>query len=149
MEKKLKLSVSGKTKKSLKNIDVNKFSGKRSVVIEKSSNKLVKRGSSFAPKKTLFDSKFKSTTSDFEKRKLAEQRATKRLKDESNVKDKKLKLGTKKREVKLTVSRALRVKIKIKSKIVTALNKLKEMLTYLRRSLLESWQTEWQSNQVM
>ena len=90
MEKKLKLSVSGKTKKSLKNIDVNKFSGKRSVVIEKSSNKLVKRGSSFAPKKTLFDSKFKSTTSDFEKRKLAEQRATKRLKDESNVKDKKL-----------------------------------------------------------
>ena len=50
MEKKLKLSVSGKTKKTLKNIDVNKFSGKRSVVIENSSNKLVNRGSSLATK---------------------------------------------------------------------------------------------------
>ena len=50
MEKKLKLTLSGKTKKPLKNIDVNKFSGKRSVVIEKSSSKLVKTGSSFSPK---------------------------------------------------------------------------------------------------
>ena len=45
MEKKLKLTISGKTKKPLKNIDVNKFSGKRSVVIEKSNSKLAKRGS--------------------------------------------------------------------------------------------------------
>ena len=126
MEKKLKLSVSGKTKKSLKNIDVNKFSGKRSVVIEKSSNKLVKRGSSFAPKKTLFDSKFKSTTSDFEKRKLAEQRATKRLKDESNVKDKKLKLGTKKREVKLTVSRALSDEIEARERSLASVKRARE-----------------------
>ena len=70
-KKKLKLSLSGKTKKPLKNIDVNKFSGKRSVVIEKSSSKLVKRGSSFSPKKPPFDSKFKTNASDFEKRKLA------------------------------------------------------------------------------
>ncbi len=126
MEKKLKLSVSGKTKKSFKNIDVNKFSGKRSVVIEKSSNKLVKRGSSFAPKKTLFDSKFKSTTSDFEKRKLAEQRATKRLKDESNVKDKKLKLGTKKREVKLTVSRALSDEIEARERSLASVKRARE-----------------------
>ena len=82
MEKKLKLTISGKTKKPLKNIDVNKFSGKRSVVIEKSNSKLAKRGSSFLPKKPIFESKFKSNTSDFEKRKLAEQRATKRLKDD-------------------------------------------------------------------
>ena len=45
MEKKLKLSLSGKSKKTLKNIDANKFSGKRSVVIEKYSSKLIKRGS--------------------------------------------------------------------------------------------------------
>ncbi len=96
MEKKLKLSLSGKTKKPLKNIDVNKFSGKRSVIIEKSNSDLVKRGSSFKTKKPFFDSKFKSYTSDFEKRKLAEQRATKRLKDETNNKDKKHKLTPKK-----------------------------------------------------
>ena len=70
MEKKLKLSLSGKAKKPLKNVDVNKFSGKRSVVIEKSSSKLVKRGSSFAPKKPPFDTKFKTNTSDFEKENL-------------------------------------------------------------------------------
>ena len=58
MEKKLKLTISGKTKKPLKNIDVNKFSGKRSVVIEKSNSKLAKRGSSFLPKKPIFESKF-------------------------------------------------------------------------------------------
>ena len=96
--KKLKLSISGKTKKPLKDINVNKFSGKRSVVIEKSSSKLVKRGSSFTPKKPLFDNKLKTNTSDFEKRKLAEQRATKRLKDESSLRDKKPKIGIKKRK---------------------------------------------------
>ena len=108
MDKKLKLSLSGKPKKTLKNIDVNKFSGKRSVVIEKSNSKLVKRGSSFAPKKPLFDTKFKTNTSDFEKRKLAEQRATRRLKGENTQKESKPnKLGGKRREEKLTVSRAL------------------------------------------
>ena len=126
MEKKLKLSVSGKTKKPLKNIDVNKFSGKRSVVIEKSNNKLVKRGSSFVPKKPLFESKFKSNASDFEKRKLAEQRATKRLKDESNSKDKKLKIGIKKREVKLTVSRALSDEIEARERSLASVRRARE-----------------------
>ena len=126
MEKKLKLSVSGKTKKPLKNIDVNKFSGKRSVVIEKPNNKLVKRGSSFVPKKPLFESKFKSNTSDFEKRKLAEQRATKRLKDESNSKDKKLKIGIKKREVKLTVSRALSDEIEARERSLASVRRARE-----------------------
>ena len=55
-------------------------------------------------------------TSDFEKRKLAEQRATKRLKDEIDNKEKKTKLGTKKREVKLTVSRALSDEIETRKK---------------------------------
>ena len=126
MEKKLKLSISGKTKKPLKNIDVNKFSSKRSVVIEKSNSKLVKRGSSFSPKKPLFETKFKSNTSDFEKRKLAEQRATRRLKDESNLKDKKLKIGTKKREVKLTVSRALSDEIEARERSLASVRRARE-----------------------
>ena len=126
MEKKLKLSVSGKTKKPLKSIDVNKFSGKRSVVIEKSKNKLVKRGSSFVAKKPLFETKFKSNASDFERRKLAEQRATKRLKDESNTKDKKLKIGTKKREAKLTVSRALSDEIEARERSLASVRRARE-----------------------
>ena len=126
MEKKLKLSLSGKPKKTLKNIDANKFSGKRSVVIEKSSSKLVKRGSSFVPKKPLFDTKFKTNTSDFEKRKLAEQRATKRLKDESNTGDKKHKLTSKKREVKLTVSRALSDEIEARERSLASVRRARE-----------------------
>ena len=126
MDKKLKLSLSGKPKKTLKNIDVNKFSGKRSVVIEKSNSKLVKRGSSFAPKKPLFETKFKTNTSDFEKRKLAEQRATKRLKDESNTKDKKNKLTSKKREVKLTVSRALSDEIEARERSLASVRRARE-----------------------
>ena len=104
MDKKLKLSLSGKPKKTLKNIDVNKFSGKRSVVIEKSKSKLVKRGSSFAPKKPLFATKFKTNTSDFEKRKLAEQRATRRLKSDPEKNDIKSKTNSKRRELKFFIS---------------------------------------------
>ena len=126
MDKKLKLSLSGKTKKPLKNIDVNKFSGKRSVVIEKSSSKLVKRGSSFSPKKPPFESKFKTNASDFEKRKLAEQRATRRLKDESDTKDKKHKLTSKKREVKLTVSRALSDEIEARERSLASVRRARE-----------------------
>ena len=124
--KKLKLSISGKTKKPLKDINVNKFSGKRSVVIEKSSSKLVKRGSSFTPKKPLFDNKLKTNTSDFEKRKLAEQRATKRLKDESSLRDKKPKIGIKKREVKLTVSRALSDEIEARERSLASVRRARE-----------------------
>ena len=126
MEKKLKLSLSGKAKKPLKIVDVNKFSGKRSVIIEKSNNKLSKRGSSFAPKKPLIDPKFKTNASDFEKRKLAEQRATKRLKDESNTKDKKHKLIPKKREVKLTVSRALSDEIEARERSLASVKRARE-----------------------
>ena len=126
MDKKLKLSLSGKAKKPLKNIDVNKFSGKRSVIIEKSNSKLVKRGSSFITKKPLFDTKFKTSPSDFEKRKLAEQRATKRLKDESNIKDKKHKLVPKKREAKLTVSRALSDEIEARERSLASVRRARE-----------------------
>ena len=113
MEKKTKLTISSSAKKSIKNIEIAKSQGKNSVVIEKQTGKFSSRGVSSrtttnkprfsstinrgAPLKPSFNSKSPSITNDFEKRKLAEQRATKRLKGESESKDRKtLKLGTKK-----------------------------------------------------
>ena len=124
MEKKTKLTISGIAKKSIQNIEIAKTQGKNSVVIEKKSNNFPSRGgasrpgtfkskttSTFnrgAPAKSSFAPKSPAVTNDFERRKLAEQRATKRLKGDNDNKDKKtLKSGTKKRELKLTVSRAL------------------------------------------
>ena len=124
MEKKTKLTISGTAKKSIKNIEIAKTQGKNSVVIGKQSSKFTSRSGStrtgsFKPKTTSelnrgtflkpsFVTKSPSNTSDFERRKLAEQRATKRLKGDNDSKDKKtLKAGIKKRELKLTVSRAL------------------------------------------
>ena len=133
MEKKTKLTISGIAKKSIKNIEIAKTQGKNSVVIEKQSNKFPSRGGSakpggFKPKTTStfnrgapikpsFPSKSPPITNDFERRKLAEQRATKRLKGENDSKDKKtLKAGTKKRELKLTVSRALSDEIEARAR---------------------------------
>jgi translation initiation factor IF-2 len=124
MEKKTKLTITGSAKKSIKNIEIAKTQGKNSRVIEKQPVKPFNRGGSFrttttkskttptfnrgAAVKSTFASKPPRATNDFERRKLAEQRATKRLKGENEGKDKKtLKTGTKKRELKLTVSRAL------------------------------------------
>ena len=115
-KKKLKLSISGSSKKTINNIEFAKSHGKNSVIIEKkpkfgskpSFQKNQSQNKNFRPKQNL---KFKeenfippSKTNDFEKRKLAEQRATKRLKGEAVQKGK---LGSKRRELKLTVSRAL------------------------------------------
>ena len=120
--KKTKLTISGEAKKSIKNIEIAKTQGKNSVVIEKSKSNFVKKGSLFkssgagtkpkskssfsrpASLKASFGNKIPPITNDFERRKLAEQRATKRLK--GNNEGKKIKLGSKKRETKLTVSRA-------------------------------------------
>ena len=113
MEKKTKLTISGTAKKSFKNIEIAKTQGKNSVVIEKQSNKTLARGGSYkpggfknktnssisrgAPLKPKFPPKTPYVTNDFERRKLAEQRATKRLKGDNELKDKKtLKSGTKK-----------------------------------------------------
>ena len=115
MEKKTKLTISGSTKKSIKNIEIAKSQGKKTVVIEKQTGKFPSRSGSFrspinkqrptstfkrgTPLKPSFSSKPAAITNDFEKRKLAEQRATKRLKGDNDNKDKKtLKTGTKKRE---------------------------------------------------
>jgi translation initiation factor IF-2 len=123
MEKKTKLTISGTAKKSIKNIEIAKSQGKNSVVIEKQPSKFPNRGGSSrpgvfkskttstfnrgAPIKPSFTPKSPSITNDFDRRKLAEQRATKRLKGDDNKGKKILKAGTKKRELKLTVSRAL------------------------------------------
>ena len=47
MEKKTKLTISGSTKKSIKNIEIAKSQGRNSVVIEKQTGKLSSRGGSF------------------------------------------------------------------------------------------------------
>ena len=117
-KKKLKLTISGSSKKTINNIEFAKSHRKNSVVID---NKKTKFGSkNFFSKNTNQKNNFNrpknnfvktepvfskpSTTNDFEKRKLAEQRATKRLKGETSQKGK---IGSKRRELKLTVSRAL------------------------------------------
>ena len=124
--KKLKLSISGKPKKSFKNFEATKSQGKNSVVIAKSPNKFSKKGSSFRPNKTKFPQKTQINSNDFEKRKLAEQRATKRLKDDLGAKDKKLKVSSKKREVKLTVSRALSDEIEARERSLASVKRARE-----------------------
>ena len=96
MEKKTKLTISGSAKKSIKNIEIAKTQSKNAVVIEKQTRKFPNRGGSFRPSpgrpkptssfsrgtgiKPSFAPKSPPITNDFERRKLAEQRATKRLK---------------------------------------------------------------------
>jgi len=143
MEKKTKLTISGIAKKSIKNIEIAKAQGKNSVVIEKQSNKFPNRSGSFRSSgfkskstsnynrgitvKSSFASKIPSTTNDYEKRKLAEQRATKRLKGENESKDRKnLKVGTKKRELKLTVSRALSDQIEARERSLASVKRARQ-----------------------
>ncbi len=118
-KKKLKLSISGNTKKTINNIEQARANPKNSVIIKNnksfSKKKFFKssttgenfnKSKSFGGFKKQPQSFFpKKDVSDFEKRKLAEQRATKRLKTDQNkeTKDKNIK----KRELKLTISRAL------------------------------------------
>ncbi len=139
MEKKTKLSISGGiAKKSIKNIDKAKILGKNSVVIEKQPGKF--SGKSGTPKprssstynkgnlgKPNFSSKSPPPISDFERRKLAEQRATKRLKEENENKSKKnSKSGTKKRELKLTVSRALSDQIEARERSLASVKRARQ-----------------------
>ncbi len=154
--KKTKLTLSGIAKKSIENIELAKTQGKNSVVIEKKANKFVGRGgfnrsggskskSSISQdekykSRTTFTPKPISTTNDYEKRKLAEQRATRRLKGESGDKDKKSKTGFKKRELKLTVSRALSDQIESRSRSLASLKraKLKENRTLTKEEIKEN-----------
>ena len=121
-KKKLKLSISGTSKKAINSIEQARSQSKNTVVIEKRPQRFGGKPNSFRgakptdnkpqgnfiPKKTNFSKPPSPITSDFEKRKLAEQRATRRLKGENTQKENKSpKLGGKRRELKLTVSRAL------------------------------------------
>ena len=143
MEKKTKLTISGTAKKSFKNIELAKTQGKNSVVIEKQPSKFPSRGGSSrpgsfkpkttstfnrgAPVKSSFAPKSPPITNDFERRKLAEQRATKRLKGDNDNKDKKtLKAGTKKRELKLTVSRALSDEIEARERSLASVKRARQ-----------------------
>ena len=121
-KKKLKLSISGSSKKTISSIEQAKSQSKNTVVIEKkprfgtkpnysrpnTSSERPKGSAPFVPRGPSFSKPAPSPSSDFERRKLAEQRATRRLKGEVPSKDSKSGKGTtKRRELKLTVSRAL------------------------------------------
>ncbi len=157
MEKKTKLTISGSAKKSIENIEIAKTQSKNAVVIEKQTGKFPNRGGSFRPNlgkpkptssfnrgtgiKPSFAPKSPPITNDFERRKLAEQRATKRLKGDSDGKDKKtLKSGTKKRELKLTVSRALSDEIEARERSLASVKRarLKENKTLSKDQNQES-----------
>ena len=144
MEKKTKLTISGGiAKKSIKNIDKAKNLGKNSVIIEKQTGKFTSRGGSFKSNPSKIKNNFSSNkgtfgkpnyipkspplTSDFERRKLAEQRATKRLKEENENKNKKsIKSNTKKRELKLTVSRALSDQIEARERSLASVKRARQ-----------------------
>ena len=138
--KKTKLTISGNLKKSVKNFDSSRSQGKKTVVIQKQTNKTKSKGNlgKSLNSKLSFDFKrgtpFKSNnipkntslTSDFERRKLAEQRATKRLKADLENKEKKTKIGSKKRELKLTVSRALSDEIETRERSLASVKRARQ-----------------------
>jgi len=141
MIKKTKLTISGNAKKSIENIELAKSKSKNSVIIEKKTEKSFNkfRDKSFGSRKddksksykndnNNFRKTFKAKTTppitnDYEKRKLAEQRATKRIKNETALKDAKGKSTNKKRELKLTVSRALSDKIETRQRSLASLKR--------------------------
>ena len=139
--KKTKLTISGNPKKTFKNFEASKVRDKKTVFIEKQPNKSLKRGgfsksfgtkpsSQVYKKGTSFNPKFSPKTapvqSDFERRKLAEQRATKRIKTDTENKDKKSKLSPKKREIKLTVSRALSDEIETRERSLASVKRARQ-----------------------
>tara|TARA_B100000902_G_scaffold253971_1_gene240446 strand:- start:270 stop:2489 length:2220 start_codon:yes stop_codon:yes gene_type:complete len=143
MEKKTKLTISGSAKKSIKNIELAKTHGNNSTLIDKKLNKPFNKGGSLrqsqpksktssffnrgVPPKTSLISKQSLGTSDFEKRKLAEQRATKRIKGQEGNKNKKtLKIGENKREAKLTVSRALSDEIEARERSLASVKRARQ-----------------------
>ena len=139
-KKKLKLSISGTSKKTLNSIEEAKSKSKNSVVIEKKNSKFHiksqyprQNNESFRPNRNtsqsnIFSKPSTQPSSDFEKRKLAEQRATRRLKGEAIQKENKSnKNVSKRRELKLTISRALSDDhVEIKSRSLASLKRAKQ-----------------------
>ena len=140
-KKKLKLSIKGSSQKTFSSIEQAKSKSKNTVVIEKKSSKFQGKSqfsrtnnSSFAPNRNIsskpnnLSRTLSPPTSDFEKRKLAEQRATRRLKGEAAPKENKSnKTLGKRRELKLTISRALSDDhAEIKSRSLASLKRAKQ-----------------------
>ena len=118
-KKKTKLTISGNPKKSIDNIELARSQNKKSVIIEKKVNRFSNQ--SFGRKTSNFKPKNKQNVllsnnnltskpqklfkqspqgiNDYEKRKLAEQRATKRLKGGLSNKDSRGKSSSKRREL--------------------------------------------------
>ncbi len=139
--KKTKLTISGNPKKPFTNFNTSTNQGKKTVVIEKKIGKPAFKGTfnkssgsqslstNFKKSSNLkpnFSPKISSPSSDFEKRKLAEQRATRRLKADVENKEKKSKLGQKKRELKLTVSRALSDEIETRERSLASVKRARQ-----------------------
>ena len=135
-KKKTKLTISGSPKKSFKNLDTSGSFKKKTVIIDKKSTKAPNRTGFSKPSsfsnfkkgqnpKPNFSSKNSLVTSNFEKRKLAEQRATKKLKTD-NDNDKKTKLSGNKRQVKLTVSRALSDEIETRERSLASVKRARQ-----------------------
>ena len=120
-KKKLKLSVASTSKKTISSIEQAKSKSRNSVIIERKNTRYPKKqffqknnissdnikNQVLHKNKKIYTNSNPSPSSDFEKRKLAEQRATRRLKGEQTTKDTKGKINTKRRELKLTLTRAL------------------------------------------
>ena len=120
MEKqKKKLTISGKPKKTF--ISTQNFDNKK-----KFSKPLSKTSSNF--KKNFKPKLQPSKLSDYERRKLAEQKAMRGIKGDNSQKDKenKSKFTTKKRETKLTVSRALSEDLEFKSRSLASIKRARE-----------------------
>ena len=139
--KKTKLTISGNPKKSFKDFNSPKPQGKNLSSSNRGFSKSTGKGNFKKPTgagfksssnfgkssgfKPNFPPKTPSTLSDFERRKLAEQRATKRLKGDSD-KDKKSKLDIKKRDTKLTVSRALSDEIETRERSLASVKRARQ-----------------------
>jgi translation initiation factor IF-2 len=140
--KKIKLTLSGIAKKSIENIELAKTQSKDSVIIERKPNRFVGKKPFNKPtgsrplNSKIGELKSHSSTSrnnnpskpsappitnSYERRKLAEQRATRSFKNESTTKGK----TGKKRELKLTVSRALSDQIETRARSLASLKRAK------------------------
>ena len=127
MEKqKKRLTISGKPKKNF--VSQKNFESKKKFFFndKKFSKPLNKTTNNF--KKNFKTKPITTKLSDYERRKLAEQKATKVIRGENNQKDKdnKSKFSTKKRETKLTVSRALSEDLEFKSRSLASIKRARE-----------------------
>jgi len=139
-KKKTKLTISGKPRKNLyDNGGLTNNNKNQKFVTEKKFPKPFNKNNSgfskFAKKpfsgKPSFPPKtgkptFPTKINDYERRKLAEQRATKKIKGDAKDKDSKNKFSTKKRELKLTVSRALSEDIEFRSRSLASIKRARE-----------------------